>query len=270
MPQRGLLPMALAVAVAWALPPWASKTNAAEAASVIQILEQRRCERCDLNDADLVHADLRDARLQGAKLQRANLSGARLSGADLRQANLSFASLAGASLQGADLRGTVLIGTDLRNADLTGAIIEAGGLSRSHWQHAKGIALSAHSYAELHNAGIQAAQEGRHPDAEELFNHAIKRMPEAAVSWIGRGLSRAEQGKLQMAAQDLTYAAQLYSMMGDTSQAEALTQAANLMTQAPPRPKGGNGAGSHLVGAAITAFQMLAPLAAKTMLPIPF
>ena len=270
MPQRGLLPVALAVSMAWAHPLWASKMNAAEAASVIQILEQRRCERCNLDDADLVHADLRDAQLQGAKLQRANLSGARLFGADLRQANLSFASLAGASLQGADLRGAVLIGTDLRNADLTGAVIEAGGLSRSHWQHAKGIALSAHSYAELHNAGIQAAQEGRHPDAEGWFNHAIKRMPEAAVSWVGRGLSRAEQGQLQLAAQDLTYAAQLYSMMGDTSQAEALTQAANLMTQPPTRPKGGNGAGSHLVGAAITAFQMLAPLAAKTMLPIPF
>jgi uncharacterized protein YjbI with pentapeptide repeats len=270
MPRRGLLPVALAVAAAWAIPIWASKTIATEAASVIQILEQRRCERCNLDDADLVHADLRDAQLQGAKLQRANLSGARLSGADLRQANLSFASLAGASLQGADLRGAVLIGTDLRNADLTGAVIEAGGLSRSHWQHAKGISLSAHSYAELHNAGIQAAQEGRHPDAEAWFNHAIKRMPEAAVSWVGRGLSRAEQGELQLAAQDLTYAAQLYSLMGDTSQAEALTQAANLMTQSPPRPKGGNGAGSHLVGAAITAFQILAPLAAKTMLPIPF
>jgi hypothetical protein len=87
---------------------------------------------------------------------------------------------------------------------------------------------------------------------------------------VGRGLSRAEQGELQLAAQDLTYAAQLYSLMGDTSQAEALTQAANLMTQSPPRPKGGNGAGSHLVGAAITAFQILAPLVAKTMLPIPF
>jgi hypothetical protein len=59
-------------------------------------------------------------------------------------------------------------------------------------------------------------------------------------------------------------------MMGDTSQAEALTQAAKLMTQAAPRPKGGNGAGSHLVGAAITALQMMAPLAAKMMLPIPF
>ena len=270
MPQRGLLAMALAAAVAWKAPLWASKTNAAEAALVIQTLEERRCERCNLEDADLVHADLRDARLQGAQLQRANLSGARLSGSDLRQANLSFASLAGASLQGADLRGAVLTGTDLRNADLTGTLIEPGGLSRSHWQQAKGIALSTHSYAELHNAGIQAAQEGRHPEAEEWFNHAIKRMPEAAVSWIGRGLSRAEQGKLQSAAQDLTYAAQLYSMMGDTSQAEALTQAANLMTEAPPRPKGGNGAGSHLVGAAISAFQMLAPLAAKTMLPIPF
>jgi hypothetical protein len=73
-----------------------------------------------------------------------------------------------------------------------------------------------------------------------------------------------------MAARDLRYAASLYASMGDTEQAEALNKAATLLLEPAPRPKGGNGAGSQLVGAAITAFQMLAPLAAKTMLPIPF
>ena len=56
----------------------------------MRTLDQRACERCMLQDADLVHADLRDARLQGAQLERANLSGARLDGADLRESNLRF------------------------------------------------------------------------------------------------------------------------------------------------------------------------------------
>ena len=266
MPQLGLLARALAFAATLnALP-----VGAAEATAVIRTLEQRRCEGCDLQDADLVHADLRDSRLQGAKLQRANLSGARLDGANLQQADLSFTSLSGASLRGADLRGARLIGTDLRHADLSGAQLDSGALSRSHWQQTKGISLSAHSYAELHNAGIRAAQAGRHPDAEHWFSSAIQRIPDAAISWVVRGLSRAEQGHVPMAARDLRYAASLYASMGDTEQAEALNKAATLLLEPAPRPKGGNGAGSQLVGAAITAFQMLAPFAAKAMLPIPF
>ena len=266
MPRPGLLPRALALAAALNAIP----ASASEAAAVILTLEQRRCEGCNLQDADLVHADLRDSHLQGAKLQRANLSGARLDGSNLRQADLSFTSLSGASLRGADLRGARLIGTDLRHADLTGAQLDSGGLSQSHWQQTKGISRSAHSYAELHNAGIKATQAGRHPDAEQWFSSAIERMPDAAISWVARGLSRAEQGNLQMAARDLHYAATLYALIGDTEQAEALNKAANLLTEPPQKPKGGNGAGSHLVGSAIAAFQMLAPLAAKTLLPIPF
>ena len=266
MPTPGWLARALVLVTSLNV----TAAGAAEPAAVIRTLEQRSCEGCNLQDADLIHADLRDSRLQGAQLQRANLSGARLDGANLRQANLSFTSLSGASLRGADLRGAVLIGTDLRHADLSDAQLDRGGLSRSHWQQTKGISLAAHSYAELHNAGIKAAQEGRHPDAEYWFGGAIQRMPNAAISWVARGLSRAEQGNLQLAARDLHYAATLYTLMGDNQQAEALNKAANILTEPPARPKGGNGAGSKLVSAAIAAAQLLAPLAAKTMLPIPF
>ena len=63
---------------------------AADDQAVMRTLDQRACERCMLQDADLVHADLRDAQLQGAQMERANLSGARLDGADLRESNLRF------------------------------------------------------------------------------------------------------------------------------------------------------------------------------------
>ena len=171
-----LAPLALGLLLA-VLP---GAAQAADGEQVLRLLEQRRCEGCRLQDADLVQADLRDARLSNAQLQRANLSGSRLDGADLRGADLSFTSLAGASLRGADLRGSLLLGTDLRQADLSGASLDPGALSRSHWQGAVGIASSVHSYAELHNAGVSAALAGQAPDAERWFSAAIERRDDAA------------------------------------------------------------------------------------------
>ena len=243
---------------------------AADPQAIIQVLEQRRCEGCKLQDADLVQTDLRDARLRGVHLQRANLSGARLDGADLSQADLSFSSLAGASLRGANLRGAALIGTDLRGSDLSGAALDPGSLSRSHWQQARGIPDGLHNYAELHNAGIHAALSGNHPEAERWFNSAIQRMPEAAISWVARGLSRAEQGNLDGAAQDFQYAGKLYEGLGDREQANTLKRASELLLQPSKTPKSGNGLGTQLVSGALAAFQALAPLAAKSMIPTPF
>ena len=268
MPHHRWLTLASILAlVSWGRP---IPAIAADPKALVQTLDERSCKRCNLQDADLVHADLRDARLEGAQLQRANLSGARLDGADLRHADLSFTSLAGASLQGADLRGATLTGTDFRNSNLSDAHIDPGSLSRSHWHEARGVSASLHSYAELHNAGVQAALKDQHPEAERWFSEAIKRRPNAAVSWVARGISRAEQGQLLLASQDLHYAGALYAQLGDQEQATALSKAAELLVQPSQRPKGGNGIGSQLMTGALAAFQLLAPLAAKTMLPMPF
>ncbi|MFZ9168148.1 pentapeptide repeat-containing protein [Vulcanococcus sp.] len=244
-----------------------SAAKAADDAAVIRTLEHRHCERCQLQDADLVHADLREAQLQGAALQRANLSGAQLDGANLKGSNLSFTSLAGASLRGADLRGSQLEGTDLRGSDLSGAQLDPGALERSHWQGARGISTAVQSYAELHNAGVRAAEAGRYPEAETFFSSAIQRLPDAAVSWVARGMSRAEQGNLALAAQDLRYASKLYAAMGDEPQAKALEQASNQLLTPSKTAKRGNGMGSALLGGALAAFKIIAPLAAKVALP---
>ena len=52
--------------------------RAAEAATLMRLLERKACPSCRLQDADLVLADLRDADLRKAQLQRANLSQAQL------------------------------------------------------------------------------------------------------------------------------------------------------------------------------------------------
>ena len=255
----------VAMSGAWFAPP----TSMAGSADLIRLLESKNCRSCKLQDADLVHADLRDADLRQAQLQRANLGHARLDGAQLSGANLSFTSLAGASLRGADLRGARLEGTDLRQADLSGALLDPGALSRSHWQRATGIESIQLSYGELHNAGAEAAQQGRYPEAEQFFGEAIRKEPNAAISWVARGICRSEQGKKGLAASDFNYAASLYAQRGEVEQAEQLKLAAEKVDKAPEaNTEGGNGAGSAAFSGILSAFQFLAPLAIKGLMPL--
>lgn len=245
-----------------------ASSASASTQEVLQLLDQRRCVGCRLESADLVQAQLREVDLRRAQLERANLSGAQLDGANLSGANLQYTSLHGASLRGSDLRGASLVGTDLRDADLTGAVLDPSGLSHAHWQQAKGIQPNALSYTELHNAGAAAAKEGHYPAAEMWFNEAIRRNPEAAISWLGRAISRNQQGKSQLASQDLAYAGQLYGAMGDQTLADELNKASRALTEAPKKAKTGNGAGSALLGGAAAALKLLAPLAMKAFMPM--
>jgi hypothetical protein len=239
-------------------------------ADLMRLLSQRDCPRCRLQDADLVHADLRDADLQGARLQRANLGQARLDGANLQGADLRFTSLQGASLRGADLRGANLEGTDLRQSNLSGAQIDPGGLARSHWQDARGVAPTVLSHPELHNAGVTAALAGRHPQAEQLFSEAIRLQPDAAISWVARGLSRSEQGKTDLAAADLNYAAVLYGQAGEEAQARQLTEVATALLKPGKKANQGSGMGGQMLSGAASFASAVAPLAMKFLLPLAF
>ena len=189
-----------------------STARASQDIDLLRLLESRQCPRCKLQDADLVHADLRDSNLTQAQLQRANLSGAQLDGANMQGADLSFTSLMGASLRGANLRGAVLTGADLRDSDLFEAQLDPEALSRSHWRGAMGVDASASSYADLHNAGVDEARAGRYPEAEAYFNKALLKQPNAAITWVARGITRAEQAQRIAAAQDFEYAAGLYDL----------------------------------------------------------
>lgn len=237
---------------------------------LLVLLERRQCSGCRLQDADLVHADLRDAQLERAQLQRANLGRAQLDGANLRAADLSFSSLLGASLRGADLRGARLEGTDLRQADLSGAQLDSNALARSHWQGAIGVKAEVSSYPALHNAGVEASRQGRFPEAEQAFNEALQLQPDAAITWLARGLTRVELGNREGARHDLNYAAELYARQGDAPVATQLRQSSEQLTIPEPGARGGNGAGMAVMQGTANLIQALAPLAMKVLLPIPF
>jgi len=266
-PDRRAVEAGLGVALASILALGGPSALAGEG-DVMKLLERRQCPGCWLQDADLVWADLRDADLTGAKLQRANLSQARLDGAVLRGADLRFTSLQGASLRGADLRGAQLLGTDLRQSDLSGAQLDAGALERSHWQGAQGVDSGVLSYAALHNAGVAAALGGRQPEAERLFGEALRQSPEAAITWLARGVSRAEQGKQEEAQQDLNYAAALYAQQGDGEEAKRISEASRQLATAPGKKPAGNGMGGALLTGAVGLAQFLAPLAMKALVPM--
>ena len=237
---------------------------------LIQLLTRRDCPACKLADVDLTHADLRDANLKDAQLRRANLSQAQLDGADLSGSDLSFTSLQGASLRGADLRNSRLIGTDLRRADLTGALLNQQALEQSHWSGAKGVSKGARSHAGLHNAGVDAAQAERWPEAEQLFNAAIEVNPDEPLSWVARGLSRGEQGKDDLASRDFAHAGELFADQGDMVKADQLREASRRVYDIKNKTDGasGNGVGSALLGGALSTAQALAPIAIKALMPI--
>ena len=248
-----------------------TSTQAKASDALIRVLQERSCSGCRLTDADLVHADLRDADLSKAKLMRANLGQAQLDGADLSGADLSFTSLRGASLRGANLTGTRLYGTDLRDADLTGALLNPNALDEAHWQGASGITDGIRSHAALHNAGVNAFQAGRWSAAEQLFSDAISRQPGEPLSWVARGITRSEQAKDDIAAADFSYAALIYEKNGQANWAIQLRKAAKsisgrlLKEQAPGE---GKGLGIQLLNNTLAGLRMLAPIAAKALIPI--
>lgn len=241
--------------------------RSSNADDLMRLLETKHCVACRLQDADLVFADLRDSDLRQAKLQRANLNRAQLDGADLSGADLSFTSLTGASLRGTNLKGAILVGTDLRQSDLSEAILDPDALARSHWKQAIGVDASASSHADLHNAGVEEALAGRYPEAENYFNKALLKQPDTAISWIARGITRAEQAKRELAAQDFQYAATLYEQQGQAEMAKQVREAAKTLSSNPKKP-GGNGWGSKLFGGAASLLQQLAPLAVKYLAPM--
>jgi uncharacterized protein YjbI with pentapeptide repeats len=236
---------------------------------LLRVLGDKSCNGCKLQDADLVFADLRDAQLQKAQLQRANLSRSRLDGADLRGANLNQTTFVGASLRGADLRGAQLIGADLRKSDLSGALFDSEALANAHWEGALGVTAEASSYAALHNAGVAAVQQGHFTKGEELFNKALAKQPNAAVTWLARGITRSEQAQMELAQSDLTYAAQLFEAEGNLKLAQEIREAV-ARSEKTAKGKHGNGWGSQILSGTAGILQQLAPLAVKFFAPVPF
>ena len=236
--------------------------------AVIQLLQTQACNGCNLNEADLVHAQLDGVEITEASLKGANLNQAKLNASNLSNSDLSFVSLQGASLRGANLLGANLYGADLRGADLTNAKLSIGALSEAHWDGAMGIKTGIHSHAELHNAGVDAAQRGLWGEAETLFGRALEEAPTNGLTWVARGIARSQLVKDDLAASDWNYAASLFRSKGNSEWANQLETAARSIKkrrhQQSPRDNG-NGIGSNILNGVISSLSSIAPLAIQAL-----
>ena len=77
------------------------------------------------------------------------------------------------------------------------------------------MSAEASSYAAMHNAGVEAAQQGRLGEAEDYFNRALLKSPDAAITLLVRVITRSQQEKATLAQQELAYAASLFEQQGD-------------------------------------------------------
>lgn len=146
-------------------------------------------------------------------------------------------------------------------------MLDANALEEAHWSGAKGIHPQAQSHAALHNAGVSAAENDRWNQSEDLFGLAISRQPDAAESWVARGIAREKLGKRRLAIQDFTYASNLYASKGATVQADQLQAAATSLQDDVNNRQSGNGMGSALLGGLLSTSQTLLPLALKLFMP---
>lgn len=109
-----LTPLFLLVLVVLATP-----TQAQTPELIRQLQTTKKCDKCNLNGANLY----------GSNLEGASLSNANLRGADLRRTNLSGATLSGANLSGADLSDANLMDADLSDANMRDATLSKATLS---------------------------------------------------------------------------------------------------------------------------------------------
>jgi tetratricopeptide (TPR) repeat protein len=235
---------------------WVAPVYGEDLTQLQQVLSQRRCQGCNLQEANLSRADLRGVSLKKANLQRANLSSSNLRGAQLQGADLSQASLNGADLSGADLTGALLEGVDLRSANLSGAILQPQQLDRAYLQNARGLTTNQGRFEQFHNWGVSAAQAGQHERAIQFYGQALERNPDSGITYLARAIARQNLNDNPGALEDAQQAAEKFTVEGNTSGADAAKQFGEAL-EASLNPKKPNGFMQGLSGIA----QTIVPLA---------
>ena len=118
-------------------------------------LQQSDLRDFRLNDIKLIEANLNNAQLQGVQLQRGNLSKVQLKGASLNAANLTdailgYADLSDSFLKGANLTSAKLPQANLKNADLSKLLVDPEKQKFKETDLSKAILTGAN----LHNADL--------------------------------------------------------------------------------------------------------------------
>jgi len=158
-------------------------------ANVNQLLETRRCRKCQLQRADLRGKDLSYVDLQGADLSFANLESTSLRGANLNSTLLFGTNLINANLKRTNLSFTCLSGAIFNNANLEGANLANSYMLKLN----PAIAIQAVQWERL-NTPIKLSAMQPRPDTPKILNAWL--LPAKCDFWYRNSLAGKEKVEL--------------------------------------------------------------------------
>jgi len=236
----------------------------------VMLLTTRKCERCNLQGADLVYARISGAKLQNADLSRADLSHSDLEAADLRYADLRFANLSNSSLRGAVLTGAKLEGALLDQADVTGAKLTSDQLTSANWSGAYGYDPMLLDIGDLYKLSKQLIGAGELQKADDFLTLSIKKRPEDPELWVARAMNRFKIGQDANGIEDLKVARAIYEQQGDQASVSTIDKFMNThgaAVKASKPQRSGSGYGMAVVNGIQKLLPLLVPLAKKALMP---
>jgi len=235
------------------------------------LLTTGKCERCNLQGADLVYARISGAKLQNADLSRADLSHSVLEGADLRYADLRFANLSNSSLRGAVLTGAKLEGALLDQADISGTNLSSDQITSTNWSGAGGYDPMLLDIGDLYKLSKQLIGAGELQKADDFLTLSIKKRPEDPELWVARAMNRFKIGQDANGIEDLKVARAIYEQQGDQASVSTIDKFMNThgaAVKASKPQRSGSGYGMAVVVNGIQKLlPLLVPLAKKALMP---
>jgi len=263
IPERGL---PLLLLVMSSIPVFANGSVDSLAAL---LLTTGKCERCNLQGADLVYARISDAKLKNANLSRADLSHSVLEGADLRYADLRFANLSNSSLRGAVLTGAKLEGALLDQADISGTNLSSDQITSTNWSGAYGYDPMTLEIGDLYKVTKQVIGSGELQKADNFLTVLIKKRPEDPELWVARAMNRFKIGQEINGIEDLKVARTMYEQKGDQASVSTVDKFMNMhgaAVKASKPQKSGSGYGMDVLNGIQKLLPLLVPLAKMALI----
>lgn len=223
------IPFAIAVTAATLSAPLVALADSPD--HLQQLISTRRCSRCDLRRASLVHTDLSGVDAPRSDFSFANLNRSQLSEANLQGADLSNTVLFNADLSGADLTGANLQGADLRNAYLQGAVLDGALLQGANFQGAVGIPEALLTARSLYTWGQREAERGNFQDAYSYYTRALEKEPNAPHLYLSRSVTLYRWGYVDNAIADANEAERLFAAQGNTEAQQTAAELAQNLTE---------------------------------------
>jgi len=236
---------------------------------ILMLFRTGKCDRCNLQGANLMYLQKKRVSLKYTDLSDANLSYSDLEGADLRSANLTNSNLLGSSLRNANLTGTRIDGANLVNTDLAGAIVTIRQLTKANWTEAYGYDLNQFSNEDL-QSGINSLMLNRqYSRAETFFKVLTLKMPSNPEILVSRSINLLQLGQDGQGIKYLNTARALYKEQGDKASMDMIDKfiSRHEEASASARPSSeGSGAGISAINNIKSLIPIILPLARKAFL----